>query len=189
MWSLVVCTVASPGWLKPSHSHCNSWKKMLSCCPLSLLSFSFATKSWLFQESYSHDLVVCAADVCGCIFEHFWSKTWKDGNQFHLEPNFKVLCREAGEMWTDDDEGPIHDPISHNRLEIWGLWSWGGKEHKQYRDCMLQIYSFNMSQRSQPILWYDRLPEVLCSGLANVLFCLILLESNTRIVLLHPLEA
>lgn len=70
------------------------------------------------MKCYSHDMVICAVYVWGCILEHHCTETWKDRNQFHMEPNRPVILRETREIGTDDVEGPIHCTISHNRLEV-----------------------------------------------------------------------
>lgn len=53
--------------------------------------------------------------------EHLWSATWKDGGQFDTEPKIKLMRTEALELGTNNHEGPVHDVISHNRLECWNL--------------------------------------------------------------------
>lgn len=86
----------------------------------SLISILYlgAMESCLLVKCYSHDMVVCAVYVCGCILEHHWTETWEDSNQSQMEPNKPVVFLEALEMRTDDGEGPIHYTISHDRLEI-----------------------------------------------------------------------
>lgn len=78
-------------------------------------------QSCLFPQWHSHDMVICAVYVCGCLLKHHWSETSEDGNQFHMEPGIIVIFVEVREVWTDDEEGPIHYVIPHSRLEIMDL--------------------------------------------------------------------
>ena len=66
-------------------------------------------------------MVICAVYVWGGILKHDWSETSEDGNQFHMEPGVIVVFIEVREMWTDDEEGPIHYAIPHSGLEILDL--------------------------------------------------------------------
>lgn len=115
---LLVDPTSFQGMLWPSHSRCKEPKKKKKTHSYTVSIFYFgAMRSCLFVKCYSHDMVVCAVNVWGCILEHLWIETWQDSNQFQVEPNQPVAIREAQEMWTDDGKGPIHHAISHNRLE------------------------------------------------------------------------
>ena len=57
-----------------------------------------------------------------------------------MEPIEPVVFLEVHEMGTDDDEGPIHDTISHNRLEIRDLSKYDTRGFKFPTIYMLQIH-------------------------------------------------
>ena len=57
-----------------------------------------------------------------------------------MEPIEPVVFLEVHEMGTDDDEGPVHDTISHNRLEIRDLSKYDTRGFKYPTIYMLQIH-------------------------------------------------
>ncbi len=98
---------------------------------ISILYFG-VMESCLLVKCYSHDTVVCAVYVWGCILEHHWTETWEDRNQFHKEPSRPVICLKALEMGTDDGEGPIHYKISHSRWEVRDLSNYDMRGFKHH---------------------------------------------------------
>lgn len=73
------------------------------------------------MKCYSHYTVVCAVEVRGRIFQHHCAETGKEGNQSFMEPDNPEMLSEHREMATDNVKGPIHQLVSHDRLELWDL--------------------------------------------------------------------
>lgn len=56
-----------------------------------------------------------------------------------MEPIKPVVSLEALEVGADDDEGPIHYTISHNRLEVRDLSKDDITRFKHLTVCLLRI--------------------------------------------------
>lgn len=57
-----------------------------------------------------------------------------------MEPNKPVTGAEAREIGTDDDEGPVHCTIPHNRLEDRGLSDYNVRLFKHHTVYMSQAH-------------------------------------------------
>lgn len=73
------------------------------------------------MKRYSHYTVICAVEVRGGIFQHRCAETGKERNQSFVEPDKPEMPSEHRETATDNVKGPIHQAVSHDRLEIWDL--------------------------------------------------------------------
>lgn len=84
-------------------------------------------------------MVICAVYARGCILQHHCAETWKHRKQFYTEPKRPVILRENRETGADDVESPIHDTLSHNRLEVRDLPDYntiGFSPHSKHADVI-----------------------------------------------------